>query len=104
MGIDEQTITKITASIKKLVNPKRVILFGSYAEGEADHDSDIDLLVVDDSGRDKNSVALEISRALFPRSYGLDLFVESPADLERKSGYGFWREILETGKVLYERE
>ena len=104
MGIDEQTITKITASIKKLVNPKRVILFGSYAEGEADHDSDIDLLVVDDSGRDKNSVALEISRALFPRSYGLDLFVESSSDLERKSGYGFWREILETGKVLYERE
>lgn len=104
MGVDEQTITKITASIKTLVNPKRIILFGSHAKGDADQDSDIDLLVVDDSGRDKNSVALEISRALFPRGYGLDLFVESPGDLERKSGYDFWREVLTTGRVLYERE
>ena len=104
MSVDQRTITKITASIKNLVNPKRIILFGSYAQGDADHDSDIDLLVVDDSGRDKNSVALEISRALFPRDYGLDLFVESPGDLELKSEYGFWREVLSTGKVLYERE
>ncbi len=104
MGVDPHTITKITASIKELVNPKSIIMFGSHATGNAGSDSDIDLLVVDDSGREKNSVALEISRALFPRDYGLDLFVESPDDLRQKSQYGFWQEVLNTGKVLYERE
>ena len=104
MGVDRQTIAKITTSIKELVNPKSIIIFGSHAAGDAGSDSDIDLLVVDDSGRDKNSIALEISRALFPRDYGLDLFVESPDDLRQKSQYGFWQEVLNTGKVLYERE
>jgi uncharacterized protein len=104
MGVDPHTIAKITASIKELVNPKSIIMFGSHATGNAGSDSDIDLLVVDDSGREKNSVALEISRALFPRDYGLDLFVESPDDLRQKSQYGFWQEVLNTGKVLYERE
>ena len=104
MGVDRQTIAKITASIKELINPKSIIIFGSYAAGDARSDSDIDLLVVDDSGRDKNSVALEISRALFPRDYGLDLFVESPDDLQQKSQYRFWQEVLNTGEVLYERD
>ena len=104
MRADGQTIASITASIKELVNPKSIIIFGSHATGSAGTDSDIDLLVVDDSGRDKNSVALEISRALFPRDYSLDLFVESPDDLRQKSQYGFWQEVLNTGKVLYERE
>ena len=104
MGVDQQTITKIAMSIKDLVNPKRIILFGSHAAGDADNDSDIDLLIVDDSGRDRNSVALEISMALFPRDYGLDLLVESPDDLEQKSEYGFWHDVLSTGKILYERE
>ena len=104
MRVDQQTIAKITSSIKELVNPKSIIMFGSNANEAAGTDSDIDLLVVDDSGRDRNSVALEISRALFPRDYGLDLFVESPDDLQRKSQYGFWQEVLNTGKILYERE
>lgn len=104
MGVDEKTISAITASIKNLMNPKRIVLFGSHAGGESNPDSDIDLLVVDDSGRDKNPVALEISSVLFPRSYGLDLFVESPDDLERKSAFAFWREVLETGRILYERD
>ena len=104
MGVDRQTIAKITTSITELVNPKSIIMSGSYATRDAGSASDIDLLVVDDSGRDKNSVALEISRAFFPRDYGLDLFVESPDDPQQKSQYGFWQEVLSTGKVLYERE
>lgn len=104
MAVDQQTIAKIATSIKELVNPKSIIMFGSHATGNAASDSDLDLLVVDDSGREKNTVAMEISRALFPRDYGLDLFVESPDDLQRKLRYGFWQEVLNTGKILYERE
>ena len=54
MGVGPNTIAKITASMKELVNPKSIIMFGSHAAGNARSDSDLDLLVVNDSGREKN--------------------------------------------------
>jgi predicted nucleotidyltransferase len=104
MNTGQERIRSITSSIKSLVDPKTIVLFGSHAHGVPDEESDIDLLVVDDSGRDKRTVSFEISRALFPRDYGLDLLVESSEDLERKMGLQFWRDAITSGAVLYERE
>ena len=42
------TSDAIDSAVQKLIaaaQPSRVILFGSYARGEADEDSDLDLLV-----------------------------------------------------------
>ena len=103
MNVDRERIADITSSIRTLIDPKRIILFGSHARGVSDDQSDIDLLVVDDSGRDKSIVSFEISCALFPRDYGLDLLVESPEDLKRKMGLQFWRDAISSGTVLYER-
>jgi len=104
MSVDRERITRITSSIRTLIDPKRIILFGSHAHGVADEESDIDLLVIDDSGRDKSTVSLEISRALFPRDFGLDLLIESPEELEQKMGLQFWQDAITFGTVLYERE
>jgi len=104
MNVDQERIRSITSSIRTLVDPTRIILFGSHAHGVPDDASDVDLLVIDDSGRDKRTVSLEISRALFPRDYGLDLLVESSEDLERKMGLQFWRDAVNSGMVLYERK
>jgi uncharacterized protein len=104
MNVDQDRISNITSSIRTLINPERIILFGSHARGVPGGESDIDLLVIDDSGRDKRTVSLEISRALFPRDYGLDLLVESSADLEQKMGLQFWRDTITSGTVLYERK
>lgn len=104
MNVDQERLRSITSSIRTLVDPKRIILFGSHAHGVPDEASDVDLLVIDDSGRDKRTVSLEISRALFPRDYGLDLLVESSEDLEPKMGLQFWRDAVNSGTVLYERK
>ena len=104
MNVDRERIADITSSIRTLIDPERIILFGSHARGVSDDQSDIDLLVVDDSGRDKSIVSFEISCALFPRDYGLDLLVESPEDLERKMSLQFWRDAITSGTVLYERQ
>ena len=42
----EKDIENLTASIVETVNPSRVILFGSYAYGNPEKHSDIDLIVV----------------------------------------------------------
>ena len=44
-----QEIFKIVEKIKKGYKLERIILFGSYAYGRPDRDSDIDLLIIKDS-------------------------------------------------------
>lgn len=44
----KEVIEQLVSYIKDLINPQKVILFGSYAYGNLDKDSDIDLLIVAD--------------------------------------------------------
>ena len=98
-------IDKIVGTIKDTAKPDKIYLFGSYAHGRATDKSDLDLLVIDDSPRDKNSLALLISRSLFPRNYGLGLIVASSKELKAKQQrkLGFWLDITFRGRKLYER-
>jgi len=84
---------------------QKVILFGSYAQGTAKEDSDVDLLVICDfEGRSVDkSVQIRVSlRPHFP----LDLLVRTPQKVNQRIQMGddFMREILEEGKVLYETD
>ena len=44
--ITENTVKEITKAIINTVKPAKVILFGSYARGNAGTDSDLDFLVI----------------------------------------------------------
>lgn len=82
--LNSEDINDVIINIKKITNPKKIYLFGSYAKGKANEYSDIDILVIDDSIKNKHQLALEISGKLFPRNYSLDLIVVSPDEIERK--------------------
>ncbi|MBI5701070.1 nucleotidyltransferase domain-containing protein [Candidatus Saganbacteria bacterium] len=101
--LSQEKIKEIAETIKIKANPNKIYLFGSYALGKATNSSDLDILVIDDSNRDKKALALEISKSLFPRDFGLDLLVTSSKGLKAKSGLNFWREITIKSKKLYER-
>jgi predicted nucleotidyltransferase len=101
--LTQQEINQIVETIKARTNPDKIYLFGSYAFGKATNLSDLDLLIIDDSNRDKKALALEISKSLFPRNFGLDLLVTSTKDLKKKGQLNFWREITTKCKKLYER-
>ena len=47
--ISAETIDKVVRTLVEAARPTKVILFGSYARGDARDDSDIDLLVVEPS-------------------------------------------------------
>jgi predicted nucleotidyltransferase len=47
--VSAEMIDKLVRTLVAAASPPEVILFGSYAWGEAGDDSDIDLLVVDGS-------------------------------------------------------
>lgn len=84
---------------------ERVVLFGSYAQGSATEDSDVDLLIVCPFQGKSVHKSVEIRMKLQPR-FPVDLLVRTPEKLRQRleMGDGFMREILEEGKVLYEAD
>ena len=102
--ISEDKIRQVTKKIVKQFQPEKIILFGSYAWGEPNQDSDVDLFVVKETENTRD-LAREINRAIFPRPFPMDLIVYRPKQLEKRKRMGdlFINEVLNKGKVLYAR-
>lgn len=84
---------------------QRVVLFGSYAEGTATEDSDVDLLIIGPFEGKSVDQSVKIRMKLRP-AFPVDLLVRTPEKVSQRiqMGDGFMREILEKGKVLYEAD
>jgi predicted nucleotidyltransferase len=97
-----QTLVKM---LVEQVQPEKVVLFGSYANGTATPESDIDLLVIlkSDLRRDRRQEA--ISQALRPRRVPVDILAYTPDKVQRcmEIPTSFVRHILTTGRVVYDR-
>jgi uncharacterized protein len=84
-------------------HPEKIILFGSYANGTPNEDSDVDLMVIMPFEGKWHYQAAEIElkiRPIFP----MDLLVRTPQKIkERLDLHDFFVEdIVNEGKVLYE--
>ena len=64
--------------------PAEVLLFGSYARGDADAGSDLDLMVIEEHVDDKTAEYLKIHRAVGSMGVGVDIVVISREDFERR--------------------
>ena len=98
-------IRTVARRIAREFRPHRVILFGSYARGDATADSDVDLLVVlpfEGRGFQKS---LEILNRVDP-PFPVDLLVRRPEDVARRYGEGdpLIRDAIDHGRLLYERD
>lgn len=101
--ITRKQIDDLCAEIVQRFHPEKVVLFGSCAKGAVTEDSDVDLLVVMSfEGRSiEQAVQLRMdTRPAFP----VDLIVRTPEMIAERLRLGdtFIREILETGRTLYE--
>lgn len=97
----------LSEAIKRIVDkfhPVKIILFGSYARGEANSDSDVDLLVVLNRVEHKRKAAVEVLRVLNGLPISKDVIVTTPQEiLERGKVVGdILRPALREGKVIYE--
>ena len=83
--------------------PQRIILFGSYAYGAPDDDSDVDLMVVMDHDGVAAKKAAEIRLAL-PRDLAIDVIVRSPENIRQRLADNdfFIEEVTKKGRLLYE--
>ncbi|MBI5303812.1 MAG: nucleotidyltransferase domain-containing protein [Chloroflexi bacterium] len=100
-----RAIRNVAQRIVHQFDPEQIILFGSYAYGKPTTASDVDLLVVMETALREKQQRLEISRALSPRPFPLDVVVRTPRQLQERLALGdaFLAEIMTRGKPLYER-
>ena len=95
----------ITRTIVEKFNPRRIVLFGSHARGEAKPESDLDLFVEMETTARPPDRAVEISSVFGLRRWSMDLVVYTPEEVERLRGVnGTLLSVIEAeGKPLYER-
>ena len=103
--IPRREIKAVVRRIAEKFDPERIILFGSYAYGKVHEFSDVDLLIVLNTKERPRTKQIEISRALSPHPFGMDILVRTPQQIKERIPMGdyFLREITTRGKVLYER-
>ncbi|HEY85644.1 MAG TPA: nucleotidyltransferase domain-containing protein [Chloroflexi bacterium] len=101
----EDKLKNVTGRIVKTFDPYRIIVFGSHVYGHPTPDSDVDLLIVMDSDERPAMRATRVSRILRPRPFPMDILVRTPEEIQHRLKIGdyFIREVMERGKVLYER-
>ena len=101
----QEIIAQMVRRIVERFDPDKIILFGSYAQGTAGPDSDVDLLVVMPIAGSKRDKAAEIYGALSPMGLAKDIIVATPEDIEkyRRIPGTIIRPAMLEGKVLYER-
>jgi predicted nucleotidyltransferase len=92
--ITEDKIEEIKDKIVKTVSPEKIILFGSYATGEATEESDIDMVVIWDSDLNPHKRNLLLSRLFPKRDFSLDIFAFTKKEAEKLKDI--------TGTILYE--
>jgi len=102
----------ISAVIQKIVQrlvagypPEKIILFGSYAYGQPDTDSDIDLLIIKATKErllERLNTVRRVTVGTHPH-IPFEPIVLTPVEIEErlKIGDQFLSEILEKGEVLY---
>jgi predicted nucleotidyltransferase len=101
--VTEEAIRNFADEIARRYSPEKIILFGSYARGTANEDSDVDMLVMMNfEGRGVHK-AVEI-RTSIDHHFPLDLLVRKAADVawRIKENDFFLQDVIKEGKVLYE--
>jgi predicted nucleotidyltransferase len=102
--ISRKTIGKAVELLARSACPKKIILFGSYARGDATEDSDLDFLIIKSEVRSRRAETVGLLRVLEPHEIPADILVASEAFYEA------WKDVPGTvvfeaareGEVVYE--
>jgi len=101
---ESEAIRRMTALLVEAARPKRIILFGSRARGDATEDSDVDVMVVEENPTNRTAEMVRLNRLLRPLDIAVDLLVVSADkfDYWRDTPGNVYFEAATEGKVLYE--
>lgn len=98
---------QIQQAVERLVaaaNPSKVILFGSYARGDATENSDLDLVVIEPEVVNQFDEMVRLRNVMGDMPVGVDLLVYSDREASRRSQVPgtllYW--AFKEGRVMYD--
>ncbi len=102
---DQEILEHVTRTIVDRFHPRRILLFGSRARGEAAPDSDLDIFVEMETSATPPERAIQVSSVFGLRPWSLDVVVYTPQEVLRlRPIHGTLLSAIEAeGQVLYER-
>jgi uncharacterized protein len=100
--VDVTDILGFVDAVAERFRPERIVLFGSYAYGNTNEDSDVDVLVITERRGRAHDLATKVRQAV-PVNFAMDLIVHNQRTIDRRIGWNdfFLKEIMEKGVVLY---
>jgi uncharacterized protein len=102
--LSQEQIETVTRKIVDGYKPKKIIIFGSYANGDPTEDSDLDLLIIKQTSTPFHQRAREVRKLLSDSLFSLDLLVYTPLEYDtyKDQRYSFLNKILREGRICYE--
>lgn len=98
-----EDVSDLVLRLRRVVEPTKIYLFGSFARGDFGPESDLDILVVVPDGVDLMSANKEAYRQL--RGCGLDvdvLYVNASHFMRHAGTPGYvFQEVLRDGREIY---
>jgi predicted nucleotidyltransferase len=104
LALLEKELQRYLVLLRQHYRPHKILLFGSMAKGQVGEWSDLDLVIVADTDKRFLDRVKEVMLLLRPK-IGVDILVYTQEEFEQLSHERpfFRTEILDKGKVLYER-
>jgi predicted nucleotidyltransferase len=98
-------LAEVVRRILSVGSPQKVVLFGSRGRGEGRGDSDLDVLIVEESELPRYRRPVRYLRALCGLFPAKDVVVYTPTEVAEWSqvAHAFVTTALREGKVLYAR-
>ena len=104
---NDKNLDNIISIIKK-IHPEKIYLFGSYASGSFDEQSDIDLLIIAPSYEPPLERRLKLRKMLleYDRKFGLDILVYTPDEFKMlaKETSSFISSAIKQGIKIYDHK
>jgi predicted nucleotidyltransferase len=94
-------LNRILKIVKKVYQPKQVVLFGSLCNNRVTETSDIDLLIVKNVKKRYLDRIDDFMNLVNPK-VAIDVFIFTPQELKNPKLY--IDEIFKNGEVIYERK
>ena len=106
VAVTFHTIQELKRKIIRVFNPEKIILFGAYAYGKPNPESDVDLLVVMPNDKPLSQKNAQAASTLFDVPFSLNMLMPTSEEVLKKlmGGDKKMDEVIRRGQVLFERK